>query len=374
VIDPVKHIKKIKSYSGTKPTQLEEAINSNEIIKLDGNENPFGLPSSVKEDISSYNDLHLYPDPLSSELVEFIAKKENLLIENIFISAGADELIDLLIRAFVENSETVLTINPTFGMYKYLSEVNGVNYRSVSMKLTVLDDRRSVKFVLDENKFIKEATKAKMIFLARPNNPDGQMLEIDFIIRLLQLNIILVIDEAYIEFAKEKSLVKLLREHDNLIILRTFSKAYALGGIRVGYGLISPDIKGILLKIKQPYNVNILGQRLALKSMQNKKVEENIFEIKKLRDEFYEELIRLSIKYPFFSIHESQGSYILITFENPKISKNLFSFLIENNVFIRFYDNIIMKNSIRISIGKRSQINKLIDLLTEFFQEVKLSG
>ncbi|MHA1984158.1 MAG: pyridoxal phosphate-dependent aminotransferase, partial [Candidatus Hodarchaeales archaeon] len=274
MIDPVKHIRKIVAYSGTSPIQQDKAGISDQIIKLDGNENPFGLPSGVIEDISSYNDLHLYPDPLSLELAKFIARKEKLSIENVFISAGADELIDLLIRAFVENSDTVLSISPTFGMYRYLSEVNGVNFKSVSMKLAVSDDKRNIKFVLDQKGFIKEANKAKMIFLARPNNPDGQMLDTNFIIQLLQLNILVVIDEAYIEFANEKSLVKLIQEHKNLIILRTFSKAYALGGIRVGYGLISPEIRKILLKIKQPYNVNILGQRLALKSINSRKVKE----------------------------------------------------------------------------------------------------
>jgi histidinol-phosphate aminotransferase len=373
MIDPVKHIRKIVAYSGTSPIQQDKAGISDQIIKLDGNENPFGLPSGVIEDISSYNDLHLYPDPLSLELAKFIARKEKLSIENVFISAGADELIDLLIRAFVENSDTVLSISPTFGMYRYLSEVNGVNFKSVSMKLAVSDDKRNIKFVLDQKGFIKEANKAKMIFLARPNNPDGQMLDTNFIIQLLQLNILVVIDEAYIEFANEKSLVKLIQEHKNLIILRTFSKAYALGGIRVGYGLISPEIRKILLKIKQPYNVNILGQRLALKSINSRKVKENITKIKKLRDEFHESLINLVIKFPFFHVHESQGSYILITFDNPIITKNLFSFLVENNVLTRFYDKKILKNSIRISVGKESQINKVINLLTKKETEIELS-
>src|SRR5690606_5138535 len=199
-----------------------------------------------------------YPDPLQRILKEKIAEIKGVDPSQIFLGNGSDEGIDLLIRAFCEpNQDSIMITEPTYGMYAVCAEINGVN---VQQALLTPD------FDLDLDAFPNtfDAT-TKIIFLCSPNNPTGNMLSHDKIVEVLKRFYgIVVIDEAYIDFAKGKSFIKDLRKYPNLVVLQTFSKAWGLAGLRLGMCYASPEIISILNKIKYPYNINVRTQELVL--------------------------------------------------------------------------------------------------------------
>lgn len=368
MIKPVKFVQAITRYKGVQPA-TKEATLSGEVLKLDGNENPYGLPDSIRLSDEDYKSLHLYPDPLSSELTTLIATKEKLATNNVFVGAGSDELIDLLIRGYVEPDEIVLTISPTFGMYKYLAEVNGILFKSLEMELQETDTTKVVRYQVNKELFLKEAQLAKIIFLARPNNPDGQMISEAFITKLLSLDVLVVIDEAYIDFTDKPSLVSLVNTYDNLVLLRTFSKAYALGGLRIGYGLMSSEIKETLLSIKQPYNVNVLAQKLAYMSLQSSEVTNNVKKIVQTRDTFLSELMELAKMQNLFSIHVSAGPYVLFTFYNNEKAYSFYTYMCQHNILIRYYKPQDQITNIRISIGQNEHMKKVLTYIGNFLEE-----
>lgn len=371
MIEPVDYIKSINRYAGVQPVKKNKQVitNSKQIIKIDGNENPYGLPADVRLSEEDYTTVQLYPDPLASEVVEALTKKENLSTENIFVSAGSDELIDLLIRGYVKKNESVLTISPTFGMYQYLAEVNGVTFKSVPMELSISNNSAIAEYAIQKETFFQEAKKTKIVFIARPNNPDGQVIDSDFIKKLLSLPILVVIDEAYIEFSNEKSMANEVSSYENLIILRTFSKAYALGGARIGYGIVPQSVRRTLLSIKQPYNVNGIAQILAYKALKNTKISENTKKIIQTRDKFFASLINLAENQQLFKVHTSEASYILLTFFDYTVAKEFYLYMRENGIFIRFYDSKAKFTNVRISIGLDDQMDNVINKIKGFLDE-----
>lgn len=372
MIEPLDYIKSINRYAGVQPVKKisKESLDSSQIIKIDGNENPYGLPPDIRLTDEDYNTIQFYPDPLSSELVQIIAEKEHLLEENIFISAGSDELLDLLIRGYVEKNECVLTIAPTFGMYEYLAEVNGVQFKSIPMKLNISPESCIGEYVLDQELFFNEAKKSKIVFIARPNNPDGQIIDADFINKLLTLNVLVVIDEAYIEFSNEQSLANEVNNYENLVLLRTFSKAYALGGARIGYGLVPKSVMQTLLSIKQPYNVNGIAQKLALRALTNPTIPQNTQKIILTRTKFFYSLIEIANKQQLFKVHASEGSYILLTFMEYSIAKKFYLYMKKKGIYIRFYDSKENFTNIRISIGLDTQMDEVTKEIKLFLKEV----
>ncbi|MFX0066392.1 MAG: histidinol-phosphate transaminase [Candidatus Hermodarchaeota archaeon] len=361
-IQPANNVQKIKTYVGIKPLDLlaqELNIPQKEIIKLDGNENPYGALPEAKEALRTLSDIQIYPDPLCSRLVRAIAKKEGMPEDCIIAGAGVDELIDLLIRGFTNVKDTVLSLSPTFGMYSYLSQVNGANYTSIPQKLQISDPY--ARYYLDERAFLQAAAQAKLVFLTRPNNPDGQILPVNFVKKLLELPILVIIDEAYIEFANQPSLAKYVLSYENLVILRTFSKAFALGGLRVGYGVVPPNVREILTNIKQPYNVNVAAQEAALRVLFSPSVKKRVFMIKETREWFIQELIKLQQEFKNFWIHRSQACYILLTFQTKKLVNGIYDQLRSKGILVRRYSSFDMAFNLRISIGRLEQIEKVVE-------------
>lgn len=226
-------------------------------IFLDANENAFGsmIPKILGIDLSRY------PDPLAEKLREKYGKFAGVPAKKILVGNGSDELIWLLFLAFVESNEEVLTFVPTFSMYGVFAELLGIRVREVPLESD---------YSLNTKKFIsKISAKTKLIFLCSPNNPTGQIIPLADIEKILATKKIVVVDEAYIEFAPEKSAAKLLKKYPNLIILRTFSKAWGLAGLRVGCGLMDADAIAVLQKVRAPYSVDSLSQKLAIDALKN---------------------------------------------------------------------------------------------------------
>ncbi|NVM46149.1 MAG: histidinol-phosphate transaminase [Candidatus Lokiarchaeota archaeon] len=360
-IKTVEHLNSIESYDGVKPLDAIAAelnIPVSKIIKLDGNENPYDPLPEVLAALSSLKNIGHYPDPLCLNLIELLAKKENLDANNFIISSGSDELIELLIKAYINPSNSILSFSPTFGMISFLAQVQGIKNISVSQQL--LKKESFARYILDEDQFLDEAKRSKIVFIARPNNPDGNVVSEKFIKRLVSLPVLVVIDEAYVEFSDFQSLAKWVPQHENLVVLRTFSKAYGLGGLRVGYGIMPNDIRKVLVSIKQPYNVNIAGQRAAIAALSSPLVDQRIKEMKKTRDWFINQLKMVQKQYKNFWIHPSEACYVLLTFESPDIPKKLYTNFYSKGILVRYYSSSDMINNLRISIGLKENMVKVI--------------
>jgi len=368
-IKTVNHLASIKSYEGVKPLEIiaeELNIPVANIIKLDGNENPYDPLPEVIATLSSLKNISFYPDTLSSNLIQVLAKKENLEVNNFIASSGSDELIELLIRAYANPDEIVLSVSPTFGMISFLTQVHGINHVSVPQQ--IIKKESFARYILDENQFLDAARRAKIVFIARPNNPDGNVVSEKFIERLISLPVLVIIDEAYIEFSDFQSLAKWVPKHENIVVLRTFSKAYGLGGLRVGYGIMPSDIRNVLISIKQPYNVNIAGQKAAISALSSPLVNQRITEIKKIREWFINQLNLLQNQFKNFWIHRSEACYVLLTFESPEIPKKLYKFLYSKGILVRYYSSSDMVNNLRISIGLQENMVKVIDEIKLFLK------
>ncbi len=368
-IKTVDHLASIKSYDGVKSLEIiaeELKIPVAKIIKLDGNENPYDPLPEVLEALSSLKNISNYPDTLCSNLIQVLAKKENLDTTNFIISAGSDELIELLLKAYANSSDKVLSVSPTFGMISFLTQVQGIKHLAVSQQLVKKES--FARYVLDEERFLDEAKSSKIVFIARPNNPDGNVVSENFIERLTSLPILVVIDEAYIEFSDSQSLAKWVPNYENLVVLRTFSKAFGLGGLRVGYGIMPNEIRKVLVSIKQPYNVNIAGQKAAFAALSSPLVDKRITEMGKTREWFINQLRSVQNRFKNFWIHPSEACYVLLTFESQEIPKNLFEYLYSKGILVRYYSSSDMVNNLRISIGLQEDMVKVIDEIKLFLE------
>ncbi|NBW37889.1 MAG: histidinol-phosphate transaminase, partial [Cytophagia bacterium] len=239
-----KNILALKPYSSARDEFKGEAE-----VYLDANENPYP---------SGYN---RYPDPLQWKVKELLSKQKGVKAEQIFLGNGSDEAIDLLIRVFCEpNQDSVMITEPTYGMYRVCANINAVAIQNVLLTRDYQLDTEGILKTVDAS--------TKIIFLCSPNNPTGNLLKVEDIFKVLDhFSGLVVIDEAYIDFAGDVSLIKKLNNYPNLVILQTFSKAWGLAGLRLGMCFASEAIISLLNKVKYPYNVNIKTQELAIEAL-----------------------------------------------------------------------------------------------------------
>jgi histidinol-phosphate aminotransferase len=333
-----RNILTMKPYSSARDEFKGEAE-----IYLDANENPYQSP---------YN---RYPDPLQWNVKKELAAIKHIDPKQIFLGNGSDEAIDLLIRAFCEpNQDSILITEPTYGMYSVCAEVNAVNVQPVLL---------TPDFDIDLDAFPRtfDAT-TKIIFLCSPNNPTGNLLSRDKILEVLKRFYgLVVIDEAYIDFAKSKSFIDDLAKYPNLVVLQTFSKAWGLAGLRLGMCFASEDIIGILNKIKYPYNVNIRTQELALDALENVRVmEEWVKEIIKQRTKLMKSLEKLSITERVFP---SDSNFILVRVKDAPAT---YQYLLENKIIVRDRSRVTLcYNCLRITVGTPEENDRLIKALEE---------
>ena len=248
----------MKSYTPIEPIEILEQRAGGKIIKLDGNENPYGCSPKVYQALASYPYYNIYPDPEQRELRQALENYTGLSIEHIVCGSGSDELIDLILRLFLNPGDKVINCSPTFGMYPFNTELCGGK---------VVDVPRNEDFALDI-KGIKGALngKTKVIFVASPNNPTGNTSSEQEIVELVDTGRIVVVDEAYFEFSGV-TMANLVPNYPNLIVLRTFSKWAGLAGLRIGYGFFPTEVASYLMKIKPPYNINAAAQTAVLASL-----------------------------------------------------------------------------------------------------------
>ena len=327
-------------------------IPAEDIIKLDANENPYGPSPRIYSALADETYYHIYPDPDSTSLRDALSQYTGIDSTHIVAGQGADELIDLVIRLFVTPGDAVINCPPTFGMYRFDTELNGGK---------IIDVERKADFSLDTEEATKSITNnenTKILFITSPNNPDGSILSDACLRQLLQLPLIVVLDEAYIEFAGN-SRVDWVLEHENLIVLRTFSKWAGLAGLRVGYGVFPHWIISHLLKIKQPYNVNVAGAVAALASLSDVgQLRENVRKIVAERERLYSALR----DFDFLEPYPSEANFILSRVVG-RDAAGLKTALSERGIFIRYFNTSRLRDHVRISVGKPAHTSALLNAL-----------
>lgn len=334
-----KNIKNLKPYSSARDEYSGDAM-----VFLDANENPFNEP---------YN---RYPDPLQKALKQKISGIKNIPANQIFLGNGSDEPIDILVRAFCDPGiDNIVTINPTYGMYQVAADTNNVEVIKASLTADFELDSKQVLQAVNEN--------TKLIFLCSPNNPSGNSLNKEAMLEIiLNFDGIVVLDEAYIDFAPGKSLLPEIEKYPNLVILQTFSKAWGMAGIRLGMAFASLEIIQVLNKIKYPYNINILTQQKALELLDN--AEQVDVWVKKLIEE-REKMAKYLAKLHFITkIYPSDANFLLVTMND---ARGIYNYLVENGIIVRDRSKIhLCDNSLRITIGTMDEDIVLLQALKDY--------
>jgi histidinol-phosphate aminotransferase len=322
------------------------------VIKLDGNENPYGCSPRVGRALAGYPFYHIYPDPEQHELRKAVAAYVGVDAAHIVVGAGSDELIDLILRLFIEPGDRVINCVPTFGMYPFCTEVCGGKVIDVPRDKSYALDIAGIKKVIDE--------KTKVIFIASPNNPTGNITAQRDILELVELGKVVVIDEAYYEFSGV-TVAPLVPQYENLIVLRSFSKWAGLAGLRIGYGVFPTLIAEQLLKIKQPYNINLAAHVALQESLADiEYLHDTVKKIISERERLFTRIGEIAFLKPL----ASHSNFILCNVTKGD-ARVIHERLYKKGIFLRYFNTPLLRNSIRISVGKPEHTDALIEALKE---------
>jgi histidinol-phosphate aminotransferase len=334
------NIRNLQAYSSAR-----DEFSGNEGVFLDANENPYG-------------NWNRYPDPYQRELKAYVSELKGVDVSGIFVGNGSDEVIDLLFRIFCEpGKDKALTFSPTYGMYNVSAAINDVQ---------VLEIPLNADFDLDINEIIPALNDPdlKLIFICSPNNPTGNSLSIKAIESILQaFNGLVLVDEAYIDFSSQPSLISLLEQYPNLIVSQTMSKARGLAAARVGFAFASPEIVAWMNKVKPPYNVSALNQNEALIALKNtERFDREIKELLRERSRMSNTLEQFSI---VKKVYPSDANFLLIEVTD---ANELYNKLVEQGIIVRNRNGVI-KNCLRITIGNPDENERLLNELKRIDNE-----
>ena len=328
-----------------------------DIIKLDANENPYGCSPRVQQALATYPYLNIYPDSGQTELRKLLAGYTGAGAERIVASNGSNQLIDLILRLFIEPGDEVINCVPTFDMFRFSTEVCGGTLVEVVRNENFTVNVRAVKEAINE--------KTKIIFLANPNSPTGNIMSQRDVLEIVDTGVPVLVDEAYYEFSGE-TVVPLVGQYRNLMVLRTFSKWAGLAGLRIGYGIFPPNIADYLLTIKIPYNVNVAAIVAVQESL--KDIDYLMSSVKAIvaeRERLFTELEKLKFLKPF----PSQANFILCAVLDGEASQ-LQQKLQDKGILVRYFDKPLLRNYIRISVGKPEHTDIVVKALRELGEGV----
>ncbi|MFC1914575.1 histidinol-phosphate transaminase, partial [Chloroflexota bacterium] len=326
----------------TSPETLADRVPAGNIVKLDANENPYGCSPGVRNALADYTDWNIYPDAAQTRLRQQLQEYIGADASRIVAAMGSGELLDDIMCLFLAPGDEVINCIPTFDLYRVRTLVNGGKLVNI---------KRGEDFVVDVTAIKTALTKkTKLIILANPNNPTGNVTPQKDIIELADTGVPLLIDEAYYEFCGE-TVLPLVKQYPNLMVLRTFSKWAGLAGLRIGYGIFPPEVAGYLLKIKLPYNVNVAALVAAQESLKDAAyLMENVKAIIAERERLSAKLkeIKWLKQYP------SKANFIFCSLLKGE-TKVLCRKLQEKGILVRYFDQPLLQNSFRVSVGKPEQ-------------------
>lgn len=354
----------IVSMEAYKPIQPFEVLSQrldlppHQIIKLDANENPYGPLPVVAEALAEYPYYHIYPDPQQTELREALSDYVGVPIANILPSHGADEMLDYLCRLFLESGETIIDCPPTFSMYSVDARLAGAKVLEVWRNDDFGVDIAKIEQIVKDSS-ASQSSVPKLLFLTSPNNPSGNWLPDIDLHHLLNLPLLVMLDEAYVEFANEQSRAEWVLAHNNLVVLRTFSKAAGIAGLRLGYGICPDWLMEQLWKFKQPYNVSVSATVAGLASLRySDQIMETVAKIKDDRDRLFAALQDIAYLEPI----PTEANFILCNVTG-RSGQALKESLEQRGILVRYYDKPKLENCIRISVGRTDQTARLLEVL-----------
>ncbi len=348
-------LKGMKAYTPVDPVDVlvgRAGVPQGETAKLDGNENPYGCSPRVQKALAAFQDYNRYPDPDQRDVRRALAKYVGVKAESIVAGAGSDDLIDIILRLFIEPGDRVINCPPTFGMYPFSTVIAGGEVTRVP---------RRPDFSLDLPAIIRAIdARTKVIFVASPNNPSGNRAQENEIKELLAKDLIVVVDEAYVEFSGG-SLTQLVSQYANLIVLRTFSKWAGIAGLRAGYGICPANIVPYLMKIKQPYNINMAAYVAILESLADiDYLQKTVRAMVNERDVLFNALRQFKWLKPY----PSQANFILCAVLD-RSAKDTYTGLQKKGIFIRYFETPELKDYIRISVGRPEDTLRVIAALKD---------
>ncbi len=336
-----KNILGLKPYSSARDEFKGEAK-----VFLDANENAHGSPIE-----SNY---HRYPDPLQLKLKKELAKIKNVDSNQIFTGNGSDEAIDLLFRIFCEpGKDKIVVCPPSYGMYEVAANINDIALQKVNLTQDFQLDLPNIFSTIDST--------TKLIFICSPNNPSGNLMNKNDIVEVLEkFNGMVVVDEAYIDFAYESS-VNLINDFPNLVILQTLSKAYGMAGLRIGMAFSNPMIIDFMNKVKAPYNLNEYSILQAIEAIKNKSIVDKWIE--DIRNEKRKMINALGELDFVLKINPSQANFLLVKFND---AKTVYHYLLSKGIVVRDRSSQVnCENCLRITIGTKEENTELITVLKE---------
>jgi histidinol-phosphate aminotransferase len=344
-----RHLLEMPGYEPVEPIDVVArrlGIPEDQVIKLDGNENPYGPSPLVAKALSEYKYYHVYPDPAQKRVREAVAEYVGADPEQIVLGSGSDELLNLSAMLFLSPGDVLVNAPPTFGMYDFLGYIYDAKVVTVPRREDFTLDLPALETALED---------AKLLYLASPNNPTGNPMSRSDVERLLDHDAVIVMDEAYAEFAGE-SFVDMVGSLDNLIVVRTFSKWAGLAGLRAGYGVFPKALTEIIWKAKVPYNLSVAAETAILASLEDTETLRRNVELIITERERLAEKLR---EFPWLRPYSSEANFVLCEVRGLR-AKEVRDRLREEGIMIRYFDSSGLRNCLRISVGKPDDTDRLL--------------
>jgi histidinol-phosphate aminotransferase len=324
------------------------------IIKLASNENPLGASPKAIEAIRTHAaKVNIYPDALAGELRDALSRYIGLPAENILVGNGSDDVMEQCAKVFLSRGDSAIITPPTFSYYQILITMYGSQCIEVPLK------EGDTEYAFDAEALLNAATRAKLLFLCSPNNPTGNLIPEALLREILEKEAIVILDEAYAEFAGT-SFAHLVKHHENLIVLRTFSKAFGLAGLRVGYCLASEKVIDYLARVRQPFSVNLLAQVAAMAALEDKEfLKQSVDIVREGRKYLVEELRKI----PGIKAFTSQANFVLFRVEKLGLAEEL----LKRGIITRGCESFpgLDARYIRVSVGMPEENRRFIAALRE---------
>tara|TARA_B110000444_G_scaffold256029_1_gene291559 strand:+ start:180 stop:1256 length:1077 start_codon:yes stop_codon:yes gene_type:complete len=353
-----KNIEKMQGYAAGEQTGAAGTI------KLNTNENPYPPSSQVAEALAAIDvaALRRYPSAMADSFREAASRLHNISPEQIIPTNGGDELLRLVLTTYVEQQDSIVVCKPSYSLYPVLAEIQGCKFEEIPLQ----DDWSMPEDFLEQ----LNTSTAKLLILVNPNAPTGTLLRADYLAKVAEnFSGLLLIDEAYVDFVDPElnyDSISLINSHDNILILRTLSKAYSLAGLRFGYGIGAKSlIEPMMFKTRDSYNTDHIAQSLATAALDSSEyARENCTRIRLSREQLRVDLQKLGL-----SSAESQSNFILCQVPESIGAKKLYTYLKERNILIRYFDQDRLRDRLRISIGSDAENTALTTAIKEFIRQ-----